>query len=48
MLVQIDRDMARRLGVSTSQVGSTIRTALFGKEVSKFKDGEDEYPITQL
>lgn len=46
MLVQIDRDMARRLGVSTSQVGSTIRTALFGKEVSKFKDGEDEYPIT--
>lgn len=46
MLVHIDRDMARRLGVSTSQVGSTIRTALFGKEVSKFKDGEDEYPIT--
>ena len=46
MLVKIDRDMARRLGVSTSQVGSTIRTALFGKEVSKFKDGEDEYPIT--
>ena len=29
-----------------AQVGSTIRTALFGKEVSKFKDGEDEYPIT--
>jgi multidrug efflux pump subunit AcrB len=46
MLVHIDRDMARRLGISTSQVGSTIRTALFGKEVSKFKDGEDEYPIT--
>ncbi len=45
MLVQIDRDMARRMGVSTSQIGSTIRTALFGKEVSKFKDGEDEYPI---
>jgi len=46
MLVHIDRDMTRRLGISTSQVGSTIRTALFGKEVSKFKDGEDEYPIT--
>lgn len=45
MLVQIDRDMARRLGVSASQIGATIRTALFGKEVSKFKDGEDEYPI---
>ena len=45
MLVQIDRDMARRLGVSASQIGATIRTALFEKEVSKFKDGEDEYPI---
>lgn len=45
LLVNIDRDMARRLGVSTAQVASTIRTALFGKEVSKFKEGEDEYPI---
>lgn len=45
LLVNIDRDMTRRMGVSTAQVGSTIRTALFGKELSKFKDGEDEYPI---
>lgn len=45
LLVNIDRDMARRLGVSTAQVASTIRTALFGKEVSKFKEGEDEHPI---
>lgn len=45
LLVNINRDMARRMGVSTSQVGSTIRTALFGKEISKFKDGEDDFPI---
>ncbi len=45
LLVNIDRDMARRLGISTVQVASTIRTALFGKEVSKFKEGEDEHPI---
>ena len=45
LLVTIDRDQARRLGVSTAQVASTIPTALFGKEISKFKDGEDEYPI---
>ena len=45
LLVTIDRDQARRLGVSTAQVASTIRTALFGKEISKFKDGEDEYSI---
>ena len=35
LLVTIDRDQARRLGVSTAQVASTIRTALFGKEISK-------------
>lgn len=45
LLVDIDRDMARRMGVSTAQIASTIRTALFGKEVSKFKEGEDEHPI---
>ncbi len=45
LLVNVDRDMARRLGVSTAQIASTIRTALFGKEVSKFKEGENEHPI---
>lgn len=45
LLIHIDRDQARRLGVSTSQIASTVRTALFGKEISKFKEGEDEYPI---
>jgi len=45
MPVIIDRAKARRYGLSTAQVGSAIRTALFGKEVSTFKDGEDDYPI---
>jgi multidrug efflux pump len=45
VLVHIDRDKARRFGLSTGQIASTIRTALFGSEVSKYKDGEDEYPI---
>jgi multidrug efflux pump subunit AcrB len=45
VLVHVDRTRARRFGLSTAQIGSTIRTALFGKEVSKFKDGEDEFPI---
>ena len=45
LLLDINRDQARRLGISTLQVANTIRTALFGKEISKFKDGEDEYPI---
>jgi len=45
LIVHIDRDKARRFGLSTGQIAMTIRTALFGKEISDYKDGEDEYPI---
>ena len=41
----IDRQKARRLNVSTGQIGDALRTSLFGKEVSTFKEGEDDYPI---
>ncbi|WP_299523282.1 efflux RND transporter permease subunit [uncultured Lutibacter sp.] len=41
----IDRQKARSLNVSTGQIGDAIRTSLFGKEISTFKDGEDDYPI---
>ena len=41
----VDRERALIAGVSSAQVGSTIRTALFGKEVSKIKEGKDEYKI---
>ncbi|MDD3637283.1 MAG: efflux RND transporter permease subunit [Bacteroidales bacterium] len=43
--VTIDRDKARRFGLSTAQIANTIRTALFGAEISNYKLGEDEYPI---
>lgn len=43
--IDIDRDAARRYGLSTGQIGQTIRSALFGKEISKYKEGEDEYDI---
>ena len=43
--VRIDREKARRLNVSTAQIADAFRTSLFGKEVSTFKDGEDDYPI---
>ena len=45
LLIHIDREKSRRFGLSTGLIASTIRTALFGKEVSDFKVGEDEYPI---
>lgn len=41
----VDRERALSEGVSSAQVGMLIRTALFGKEISKVKDGEDEYKI---
>ncbi len=43
--VNIDREKAMLEGLSTGQIGMEIRTAVFGKEVSKLKDGEDEYKI---
>jgi len=45
LIVDIDREKARRYGLSTYSVASEIRTALFGKEVSKYKEGEDDYEI---
>lgn len=45
MLINIDRDKARRLNLSTGQIGNAIRTSLFGQEVSTYKEGEDDYEI---
>jgi multidrug efflux pump len=45
LTLTIDRDRALSEGVSSAQVGMQIRTALFGKEISKIKDGKDEYKI---
>ncbi len=43
--INIDRERALREGLSTAQIGMEIRSAVFGKEASKLKDGEDEYKI---
>jgi multidrug efflux pump subunit AcrB len=41
----VDRQRALIEGVSSSQIGMSLRTALFGREISKIKEGEDEYKI---
>ncbi|HET7896633.1 MAG TPA: efflux RND transporter permease subunit, partial [Flavisolibacter sp.] len=41
----VDRERALIEGISSAQIGQAIRTGLFGREVSKIKDGEDEYKI---
>lgn len=43
--LRVNRERAMAEGVSSAQIGMQIRTALFGFEASKIKDGEDEYKI---
>lgn len=45
LVVDIDREKARRFGLSTSSIAMEVRTALFGREISKYKEGEDDYEI---
>ncbi|MFT3902104.1 MAG: efflux RND transporter permease subunit [Niabella sp.] len=41
----VNRERALSEGVSSAQIGMQIRTALFGNEASKIKDGDEEYKI---
>lgn len=45
IIVNIDRQRANREGLSLGQIGTELRTAIYGKEISKYKEDEDEYPI---
>jgi multidrug efflux pump len=43
--MKIDRVGAGSLGASTGQIGFTMRRALYGQEISKYKEGKDDYDI---
>jgi len=43
--IKVNRDKATKLGLDTTTIGSTLRTALFGSEVADYREGEDEYTI---
>jgi multidrug efflux pump subunit AcrB len=45
MPIIVDRAKARRFNLSTAQIGDAIRTSIYGKEVSTYKEGEDNYEI---
>jgi multidrug efflux pump subunit AcrB len=45
IVLNIDRERANREGISTEQISNSLRAALFGLEVSKFRDPDDDYPI---
>lgn len=45
IVISIDREKANREGISTAQIGRALGTAVYGYEVSKFRDENDDYPI---
>ena len=45
IVVSIDRRRANQEGISTAQIGSELRTSIFGKEISKYRDDKDEYKV---
>lgn len=43
--IDLDRERMNREGISTQTVGFEIRNAVYGWEASKYKEGNDDYPI---
>jgi multidrug efflux pump subunit AcrB len=45
LLIVLDRERANTEGITAATVGDAIRTGQLGKEVSKYREGEDQYSI---
>jgi multidrug efflux pump subunit AcrB len=45
IIIRLDRERANMEGISAATVGDAIRTGKLGKEVAKYREGEDQYPI---
>jgi HAE1 family hydrophobic/amphiphilic exporter-1 len=45
MRITVDRERAADLGVSVDTLSSTMRTLVGGEEVSKFKDGDEQFSV---
>jgi multidrug efflux pump subunit AcrB len=45
LILHIDRAKANKLGINTATIGMALRSAIYGSEVSKFREGDEEYPI---
>ncbi len=45
IVINIDREKANREGISTASIGMALNYAVYGKEVSKYRDESDDYPI---
>jgi multidrug efflux pump subunit AcrB len=45
VIINIDRDKAHGLGINVSMIGAALRGALYGNEVSRFREGDQDFPI---
>ena len=45
ILLEVDNVKANSFGISAAQVGMALRSAIFGREATKFRDDKDEYPV---
>ena len=45
IIINLDRERANSEGITAAVVGDAIRTGQLGKEVSKYREGEDQYSI---
>jgi multidrug efflux pump len=45
LIINLDRERANFEGISAAVVGDAIRTGQLGKEISKYREGEEQYPI---
>jgi multidrug efflux pump len=43
--VEIDRDRAAALGVSATEIGSTLQAVLGGREATRYKQGNEQYDV---
>ncbi len=43
--IRVDRKKAGALGLSTSNIGLTLRRSLYGEKISTYKDPKDDYDI---
>lgn len=45
MIVEVDREKAGQLGVSTGQVGNQLRRSIFGEKAGVYKEAGEDYDI---
>ncbi len=45
IVFNLDRERMDHEGITTSTVAYNLRTAIFGTEISRFRDANDDYPI---